>query len=437
MHFSKNLYMVELSPLTFIFIVEGKLRTMKFWRWLILLMMVTALLSGTMIPLANAQDTGMSEMTLADEFYVELNNGLITEGALPLGRSAELDQVAQVIADELGESGTYSSVPPVLADEFGYPRWSDNSQRVISEPYQFIGTETPFEVATFLKSSIATVIKRDFFREVGIATGEYVAVPGGTIQNVYVAVVGAQPNVLPLIIGDGASMVYTADVELYIHGETSLAYETDDETLQRILNVRFADTQSDLADADWLNFDENSYAVPWTLSGEFGAKEIWAEVQDEKGLTMHFAATVDYQDAEMAPTPTPSVADLPITLVMTYSDDTFTLQIETERDEVRLQEIYFTWLDDLRAYEIENADNLATVDLEDFAADACIQVRVRTNPTVVDVPNCSVIYLEANEFTELDQVFWNPEFGEFIVYDGPRELGTCSASDNQCEVDLR
>ncbi len=410
---------------------------MKFWRWLTLLLMVTALLSGYMIPLANAQDAGMSEMTLADEFYVELNNGLITEGALPLGRSAELDQTAQVIADELGEAGAYSSVPPVLADEFGYPRWPDNSQRVISEPYQFIGTETPFEVATFLKASIATVVKRDFYREVGIATAEYVAVPGGTVQDVYVVVLGAQPNVLPLVIDDGASTIYEADVELYIHGENSLAYETEADVLQRIINVRYADTEADLANAEWLPFEENSYAVPWSFSGDFGEKEVWAEVEDEKGLTMSFVATASFEDPDMAPTPTPSVADLPITLVMTYGDDTFTLQIETERDDVRLQEVYFTWLDDLRAYELENADNLGDVDLEEFAPDECIQIRVRSNPTIEDVSGCTTIYLEANEFTELDQVFWNPEFGGFIVYDGPRELGTCSADDGQCEVALR
>lgn len=412
------------------------MKSVRFWRLLALLMLVTAL-----VPLgtghSHAQDDEDDLPSLADQLYVELNQGLIEEEAKPLARSEALDEIAQVIADELGASGQYSSVPPALAAEFDYPAWPDNSRRIISEPFNFVGTQTPVEVAIFLKSSVAGMLAENPFREVGIATSTYVAVAGGTEQNVYALVFGSRPNVIPVVINNGADVVYDREVELHLHNELMVGYETDDNTIQRVLNVKIANSEDELDDAPSLLWDENNHAVPWQLTEGLGEKSVWVEYQDEKGVTVRYETTVELADPETRPTPTPGLAELPITLILTYGGDTLTLQVDSELPTVNLQDMYFTWLDGVRAYQLRNADNLAGVALEDFPTDACIQIRVRTQPVEVEVPDCTQIFLEANEFTELEQVFWNPEFGSFTVIDGLNELGTCDANESRCELSLR
>lgn len=381
--------------------------------------------------------TGDPEQDLTTQLYVEINRYFIEAEELPLGRSEVLDAVAQVIADELGETGTYRSVPPVLADEEGYPRWSDNSQRILSAPYQFIGIQNPFEVATIWQEAIIESANTGNFREMGIATSSYVAVRGGTVQNVYVVVMGAQPNVIPAVINAGEPKVYDRNVELYIRNELSLAYFTDDNTIQQADTVRIANSEDELASAPELKWEEVSFAYPWELTDGFGEKSVWVEWTDDKGFSITYEAIVEYADANAIPEPIPSVAEIPITLVLSYEGNTFTLQIETERDDVRIQEIYFTWLDGLRAYEIENADNLIDVDLEEFSPNDCIQIRTRSEQ-IEPVDGCDNIFLDANEFINVSQVFWNPEeFDTFVVYDGPRELGICETSAGVCEIQLR
>jgi hypothetical protein len=372
--------------------------------------------------------------TVADQLYVQLNQELIDKGAKPLGRDPMLDAVAEVIADELSTTGSYQSVPPAVAASLGYPAWPDNNRRVITTPFNFIGVQTPSEVASFLSGGIAATLNNSPFREMGIATSSRVAGIGGTEQAVYVIVLGARPNVIPVVINDGSSQVFSRNVVLYLHNEFMLAYRTDDETIQRVQTVRIANSEAELANAEPLAWDTNNDAVPWQLSDGYGEKSVWAEFEDAKGATARYQATVNYPDPESMPTATPDMAALPVNLIMTYGSDTLTLQIESERPTVRLQDVYFTWLDDLRLYQLENADDLFGVNLATFPSNACIQIRVRGQTSTAEVPSCEVIYLEANEFTTLDMVFWNPEFGEFKVYDGDTELGVCDAQQPRCEI---
>lgn len=382
-----------------------------------------------------AQDS--DSPTLADELYLEINRGLIEEDAKPLARNEILDSVAETIAAELGASGQYQSVPPSLAASAGYPAWPDNSRRVLSEPLNLIGIQSPNAVAGFWTASIAGILANDQYREIGVATSAYVAVSGGTEQNVYVVVLAAQPNIIPVIINDGADTVYSQEVELYLHSELAVGYQTDEETIQRVTSVRIANSEDDLADADTLDWQANNQAVPWTLTDGFGEKSVWVEFEDSKGTTVRSEAVVEYADEAMKPTSTPDPADTPVMLNMTYGSDTFTLQISSEASSIDIQNLFFTWLDDLRTYQLSNADRLDNVNLTRFSTNQCIQVRVRGTGPAVDVPDCAAIYLEGNEFSDLGMAFWNPEFGSFKVYNGSNELGTCSNGSTRCELELR
>lgn len=399
---------------------------------LTLLMLVSLLI----VALPSHAQTEMNDMH--NHVYTAVNQALIAQNVRPLAHNDILDQIAQDIAAELSATGTYALLPRVLADEYGYPRWPDNGQRVLSDAINLIGVETPEEFANIIDEELTEILTTSFYREMGIGYATRIAVEGGTEQNVYVVVLGAQPNVLPVVINDGAAVTYTREVDLYIHNELSLAYETDSDIIQRADNVRIANSEADLESARWFSWDVNNFGVPWTLTDGYGEKEVWAEFEDEKGIVVTYTAQVTYADPATMPEPTMDPADIPITLVMTYSDDTFTLQVETERSFVRLQEVYFTWLDGVRVYEIENADQMQGVDLEQFDSSACIQITLsRPDAVASSVPGCGQIYLEAGEFIELDQVFWNPQYRSFTVFDGPNELGVCDSTVDSCEVALR
>jgi hypothetical protein len=355
---------------------------------------------------------------------------------LPVGRDPILDQVAQTIADEYGTTGSIHSAPRDLAIDLGYPVWADNSQRVLSSAFVMSDVKPPSAIALQWKGQIGELVRKGEYREIGIGIADYVAGSGGTAQTVYVIVMGSQPNVLPVIINAGEDTVYEQEVLLYLHNERSLSFQTDDETVQAIATVKIANSEDELADADELAYADNNFAIPWELTEDFGEKSVWVEFTDAKGATTRYEATVEFADPETKPADTITETDDSISLVMTYGGDTFTLQLDTDAESVNLQEVYFTWLNDLRAYELENAQDLFSVNLENFNAAECIQVRVRGNSDAVSVEGCSTVYVEANEFIDLVQVFWNPEFGEFKVYDGQTLLGSCDTHENQCEIDV-
>lgn len=374
----------------------------------------------------------------ADDVYVAVNQSIIDAEGRPLGRNAVLDAIAQSIADELSTTGTYEGLPRVIADELGYSRWPDGGQRVITEAINYIGIQSPDEFAAERQEDVINTLQNTFYREMGVAVGSYRAVASGTVQNVYVIVMGAQPNVLPIVINDGAETVYSQEVELYLHNEFSLAYETEANIIQRVTQVRIANSEAELDSAQPIQWDGNDYALAWQLTDDYGSKEVWVEFEDEKGVRVRSTASVEYADPATAPTePTPTVIET--TLNMTFGGETFTLAVDSNASAVRLQEVYFQWelqgFD--RAYEIENPDGLQSVDLESFNSANCLQIRWVGAQTVLNVPGCENIFLEANRFTEIEDVFWAPAVKTFEVWDGPRLLGTCTIADGTCAVTLQ
>ncbi|MCI0711684.1 MAG: hypothetical protein L0154_16125 [Chloroflexi bacterium] len=393
--------------------------------------LITAILLLTVIIPVHAQD-GPDD---PDEFYVLLNQGLISEGQHPLARSEILNEIAQTIANEVVDNGASTSFPRELARALDYPLWPDNSQRVISTPYVRIGILSPQEVANLWDGPISANVALDGFREVGIATTSYVPVRGGNPQDVYVVVLGAQPNVIPLIINDGADVVTEQDVELYIHNEESLDYETDEDVVQRIVTVKIANSEAELADAEPLLWEDTNFGVPWELTDEFGEKSVWVELEDRKGAAVRYEATVEYADPETLDSGD-DTAEVTPALIMTYGGNSFTLQVQSPDAAVNIQDILFSWLNDTRTYELANAGSLAEVDLEAFEVGDCIQITLGTETAQSGIAGCNNIFVDNSTFTELARVFWNPEFIEFKVFDGDTELGICSTREQRCQIEL-
>lgn len=273
----------------------------RYLKILSLLVLLSGILVFTVSSSVMAQDDAEATGPTTDDVYVAINQMLIEQEARPLGRSELLDEVAQSTADELSNTGTFVTVPTVAADEVGYPRWPDNGQRVINQAINYIGVGSPEEFAEIWEEDLPEILQTTFYREIGIGVSTYQAVEGGTIQNVYVIVLGAQPNVLPVIINDGDATVYQRDVELYIHNELSLAYETDADVIQQAFDIRIANSEEELDSAPTIDWLENNYAVPWQLTDEFGPKTVWVEFTDDKGFSIRMVAEVEYDDPANAP----------------------------------------------------------------------------------------------------------------------------------------
>lgn len=408
--------------------------TIRFILMLVIVLGAIGLVVSHPTPTANAQ----SDSDVANQLSLNLNSRLIENGIRPLARNTTLDSIAQTIADELGATGAYTSLPRVLADELGYPRWPDGGQRVINQAFNVITPESPDFFVDMFAADIIELLESTFYREIGVGISTRVAVEGGTEQTVYTIVMGAQPNVLPVVIDNGDSTIYMRQVDLYIHNEFSLAYETESDIIVRAREIRIANSEAELEDAEWQVYEPDPSIVntPWTLSEEYGDKSVWVEFRDDTGFTVRSSASVTYADPATAPSPEVR-EELPrAQLVMTYGDDTFTLRVVTERSSVNLQELYFTWIDGLRAYELENAEALSDVTLEQIIPNTCIQIRLRDLPAA-DTEGCDTIILEAEEFNNIDRVFWNPAFEAFAVFNGPDVLGVCDSTANECTIQIQ
>lgn len=407
-------------------------------RFTLILIIIGAISLGVLPSeiVVNAQDD--SDSDVADMLTLDLNRSLINGGIRPLARNETLDMIAQTIADELGATGAYTSLPRSLADELGYPRWPDGGQRVINQAFNVITPESPEFFVDMVVGDIVDVLVSTFYREVGVGVSTRVAVEGGTEQNVYTIVMGAQPNVLPVIVNAGAPTVYVRDVDLYIHNELSLAYQTADDVIVRARELRIANSEAELDAAEWQTFEPGSelVATPWTLTQEYGEKTVWVEFMDDTGFTIRSSTTVNYADPATAPAPTLDPNEASVELVMTYSNDTFTMRVVSERSSVDLEDVYFTWIDGLRAYALNNADALSSIDLSAVPPGTCIQIRLR-GLTEIETEGCESIVLEAEEFTEIDRVFWNPAFDGFAVFNGADVLGVCDSASIQCTVQFQ
>lgn len=388
---------------------------------------------------SQAQDPSLE--ATEEQLYIAINQMLIDNGLRPLARNAILDSVAQTIASEVSANGEFNSLPDRLADQQGYLRWSDRTQRVAGDPYVYIGVDPLDVVVTndaFFGSRMQETVSSGNYREIGIAAGTRIAAAGGTEQSVFVVIFGAQPNTIPLIIGNGAPTVYSREVSLYVHNEFSWQRETDGDTVVRIDTVRFANSEEELDSASSYSWDDLNSGVPWQLTDGFGAKTVWVElIEEDTGIILRSSTTVEYADLATAPAGTTFPDARPVTLIMSFGGDTFTLQVQTERAQVDLSELYFLWQDDINDFGLEDSTDLSDndeLDLAEFSSSACIQIRVSSQPSPISVSNCSQIYLEASFFSEMTAVFWNPEFETFSVFHGPRELGSCDSATGRCEL---
>lgn len=304
------------------------------------LMLVSALLTRGLTLAQTAVELSQDEMAILNT----INRSRIRDNLVHLVPNPVLNQIAEFyIADltarrinNLGDvylTSSGANISDLLA-EFGYGRYSNgyvvdfipivirdyNPSQIIdywlSDFAQPEGQRTLFSRRMVREGERLLPFFSPLYREIGIAASFNEA----NGRYYYTIIFAAQPNVLPIVITERASInqiaqtVLTRDVLLYIHDER--VYRNGD--LDAIGAVRYmrvseqpseAPCPADEPTGDWQRYTNE---VRLTLSEGAGLKQIYVQMCDLRGRTVTSTTQVIYQTAAGTPvigsgTPTPDV----------------------------------------------------------------------------------------------------------------------------------
>ena len=138
-------------------------------------------------------------------------------------------------------------------------------------------------------------ILHQLYREMGIGVA-----PNSSDTFVYVIDFGAQPNVLPIFINDGATETKSLDVKITLTSE-EVTPNGDGDNIGRPVQMMISNA-SELAGAQWQPF---APTINWTLAPNGGTKTVYVKYRDAKGRTATASASIVFGTAT-TPTLTPT-----------------------------------------------------------------------------------------------------------------------------------
>ncbi len=245
---------------------------------------------------APAQTTDKSSVLTAIN-QVRLSNGLT-----PLAVNPALEKAAQQHSDDMaGQSfvdhtGSNGSSPVDRLSAAGYPAWQDT--RVWAESI-YAGSHGFTEALDYFMKDDAQ--RRNLlasrYREVGIGVG--VSTNANGVQMVYWTLdFGSQPNVLPIFINDGVTLINTPQVAIHLTQEDAVP-GGEGAAIGRIIDVRIS-SESTFKNAAWQPWEP---LIPFTFDSKPGLKSVYVQMRDGGGRVTASTASVQYD-----PNSTPQVA---------------------------------------------------------------------------------------------------------------------------------
>jgi hypothetical protein len=254
-----------------------------------------------------------AQIAPAADLAARLNRERVARGLAPLALNAQLTAAAQAHAEDVARNGQTSSPQAghigsdgsnvferVARTGYGAYSWG----RRLGENWAWY-RNTADAFAMWMESAPHRAnILHPLFREMGIGVA---AVGNGTF--IYVIDFGAQPNVLPIFINDGATETLSREVKLTLTNE-EVTPNGDGDNIGRPVQVMVSNT-ADFAGAAW-----QAYApkISWTLAPNGGMKTVYVKYRDAKGRTALARASI-VLGAAATSTSAPSRA--PATLVPT------------------------------------------------------------------------------------------------------------------------
>ncbi|MCX7838898.1 MAG: CAP domain-containing protein, partial [Anaerolineae bacterium] len=220
------------------------------------------------------------------DLATRLNRERIARGLAPLALNPKLTAAAQGHADDIarnrnfGHIGSDGSTATERIARAGYGKYSWGYR--VGENWAHFRNVAD-AVAMWMDSAPhRNNILHPVLREMGIGIA---TVPSG--HTIYVVNFGAQPNVLPIFINDGATETTSPEVQLTLTSE-EVTPNGDGDAIGRPVQVQIANT-SDFAGAVWQSF---ATKIHWTLASSNGVQTVYVKYRDAKGRTAIASASI-------------------------------------------------------------------------------------------------------------------------------------------------
>lgn len=275
-------------------------------RQIVGLCVVVFLLSVRVFAQAPDDESALTPDTLRASFVDGFNTFLREEANYPaLAVNPALNEVAQAIAEQIG--CTSESVNLDIQDRvaaLGYQVFpGDDKPRTTRLPLlpivnlDPIAEVTDFYAADIYGTNIAQASR--FYREIGVGAFPCIAnagtnAVGSNQQYALFVILGVQPNVIPVVIGNGLPTITVPDVpamvEISIHQEDS---RPRPEIFGRIDSMRLSNQAID-ANTPTLLYDS---IVEWTVT-DCGQNTIYYELTDTQGMILRGETSVNIQCSE-------------------------------------------------------------------------------------------------------------------------------------------
>lgn len=222
-----------------------------------------------------------------------VNRARTQRGLGALLSSPVLEQIAQRKADEMAARRSVDAIPAdggaatALLAAAGYPGWR-SGLRVAGMLTYASASGFADAIPYFLDSDDAQRILLDRrAREMGLAVA-FANGPGG-LTAYWALVVGAQPNVLPIFLNDGASATRDPRLAVALTQEDAAPDGEGATAIGHVVDVRLAETPT-FDGAVWQPFER---LLAFTLSSTAGTHTVYAQLRDGAGRVAISAASIN------------------------------------------------------------------------------------------------------------------------------------------------
>lgn len=219
----------------------------------------------------------------------QINQMRLENGLTPLSISAALERAAQRHSDDqqrgnfLDDTGSDGSTGSERIAVAGFGAWSGN--RLIWGETLYVSTNGFAETLDFILNDPVqrNNLLNTRFREVGVAVA-------GTDRQYWTVLYGAQPNVLPAFINDGAGVTNDANVAVRVGQEEAMPSGDGNTVIGTVLEVR-ASSNPNFTGVAWQTWKP-------LLEARFdlkpGPKTIYVQYRDGAGRMTTSAASIRY-----------------------------------------------------------------------------------------------------------------------------------------------
>jgi hypothetical protein len=244
-----------------------------------------ALLLASLTPI-----TIYAQANLKQDALAQINRARLTNGLAPLAYSPLLEKAAQRHSDDMArnsfisDAGSDDSTAKDRMVNAGYTAWSND--RLIWGENLYADVSDFSAALSFIlnDSSQSRILLNPRYREIGIGVG---TAEGGKLY--WTLLYGAQPNVLPAFINDGAAVTNNATVAVRLSQEDAVV-NGESNVIGRVIDVRLS-SNANFAGATW---------QPWQPLLEYkfdtrpGIKTVYAQYRDGAGRTASATASINY-----------------------------------------------------------------------------------------------------------------------------------------------